>query len=113
MEQELIIFPALVVVALTFIVGFTLVRLRFLAVNRGEVNPHYFLLNRGGKLPDYLLRMEQNYTNLFELPVLFYLLILLLYITHEVDTLQLWLAWGFAVTRIVHTAIHTTVNRLR
>jgi hypothetical protein len=46
-------------------------------------------------------------------PILFYLLIVLLYTTHRVDTLHLGLAWGFAATRIAHTLIHTTVNRLR
>jgi hypothetical protein len=90
-----------------------MLHLRFRAVRRAEINPRYFLLNRGGKVPDYLLRVEQNYSNLLELPLLFYLLILMLYATRTVDELQLWLAWCHAGTRIVHTAIHTTGNRLR
>ncbi len=113
MQQELIFFPAIAVVVLTFTIGFTMLRLRFLAVSRGEINPRYYLLNRGGKVPDYLVRVEQNYGNLFELPVLFYLLISVLYSTHTVDELQFWLAWGFAGTRIVHSTIHVTVNWLR
>jgi hypothetical protein len=57
--------------------------------------------------------LEQNYCNLFELPVLFYLLTLMLYATNSVNALVLWVAWGFAATRIVHTLVHITVNRLR
>jgi hypothetical protein len=113
MPREQILYPALTVVALTFIVGFMLLRARFLAVRRREINPRYFLLNRGGKVPEYLQKLEQNYCNLFELPVLFYLLTLMLYATNSVNALVLWVAWGFAATRIVHTLVHITVNRLR
>jgi hypothetical protein len=113
MRQELVLFPAVTVVALTFIVGFMLLRARFLAVKRGDINPRFFLLNRGGKAPEYLLKLEQNYCNLFELPVLFYLLILMIYATNSVNALLLWVSWGFAGTRIVHTLVHVTVNRLR
>lgn len=113
MQQELILYPALASMGLTFAVGFTMLRLRFLAVGRGEVNPRYFLLNRGGKVPEYVARVEQNYSNQLELPMLFYALALMLYVTGSVNTPQLTLAWAFIATRVAHAAIHITVNRLR
>ncbi len=64
-------------------------------------------------MPDYLARVEQHYQNLFELPVLFYVLQLALYASGSVTAVQLVLAWGFVATRLLHTVIHTTVNRLR
>lgn len=112
MRQELILYPALVSMALTFTVGFALVRLRALAVGRGELPLHYFLLNRGGRPPRYLVQVEQNYTNQLELPTLFYALVLMMYVTGSVDVVQLSLAWAFAATRLAHAAIHVTVNRL-
>lgn len=113
MQQELILFPALASMALTFAVGFTMVRLRFLAVARGEVPLRYFLLNRGGRVPEYLARVEQNYENQLELPILFYALVLMLYTTGSVDPIQLSLAWAFIAARVAHAAVHITVNRLR
>ncbi len=108
-----ILFPMAGMVLLTFAVGVAMLGLRFRAVARGEINPRYFLLNRGGRVPEYLARVEQNYTNLFELPVLFYVLVLTLYATASVTPSQIWLAWGFVVARVLHTLVHTTVNRLR
>jgi hypothetical protein len=64
-------------------------------------------------VPEYLQKLEQNYCNLFELPVLFYFLTLMFYATSTVNSLVLWITWGFAGARIVHTLVHVTVNRLR
>ncbi len=108
-----ILYPMASLVLLTFVVGVAMLGLRFRAVARGQINPRHFLLNRGGRVPEYLARVEQNYLNLFELPVLFYALVLALYATASVSPLQLGLAWGFVVARLLHTLVHTTVNRLR
>ncbi len=45
--------------------------------------------------------------------MLFYVLQLALYASGPVTAVQLALAWGFVATRLLHTVIHTTVNRLR
>lgn len=112
MKQELILYPALLMALLTFSVGIALFRRRFVAVKRGDINPGYFLHNRGGKLPDYLARVEQNFSNQFELPVLFYAVVLMLYASHSVNHYQLWLLWGFALSRVAHSLVHIGVNRL-
>lgn len=113
MRPEYALFPAITLVALTYSVAIYTFRMRLRAVSRGDVNPRYFRNNRGGKLPDYLTQTEQNYCNLFELPVLFYLLVVMLYITDTLNGFQLTLLWGFAISRIVHSIIHITINRLR
>ncbi len=53
-----------------------------------------------------------NLKNLFELPVLFYALVLLLLQTGQVDSVYTLCAFGFFVTRVVHSAIHCTYNRV-
>ena len=113
MEPQQIFFPLAAMVALTFTVGVAMLRLRFAVIRRGELNPRYFLLNRGGRVPARLARVEQNYLNLLELPLLFYVLGLALYMTGSVDPVQLILAWLFVASRVLHSLIHTTVNRLR
>lgn len=112
MDQELILYPAVLMALLSFAVGIVLYRQRFIAVTSGDINPAYFLNNRGGKLPDYLIRAEQNYTNQFELPVLFYAVVFMLYLSHSVNLLQLALLWGFVLSRIAHSFIHIKMNRL-
>lgn len=113
MQQLQIFYPVSAMVLLTFGIGVGLLRQRFAAVARGEVDPRYFLLNRGGRLPRHLAQLEQHFQNLFELPVLFYLLAVATYATDTVTQLQLWLAWAFVFSRVLHSWEHVRHNRLR
>ncbi|MBT9096440.1 MAPEG family protein [Methylovulum psychrotolerans] len=72
MQQALMVYPMVAMVLLTFVIGIWMLRLRIKAVKEGVLNPGYFLLNRGAKLPDGLAKVTQHYANLFEMPVLFY-----------------------------------------
>jgi len=113
MEQNLILPPVFALVALTFAIGIWLGKLRFTAVKRGDLNPRYYELNRGGKLPDYLAKVSHNYDNLLALPILFYVISILLFIMDKVEVIQIVLAWAFVISRYVHSYIHTTNNNLR
>jgi hypothetical protein len=53
---------------------------------------------------------SDNLKNLFELPTIFYAVVLYLYATQQVDTLYLWAAWIFFSFRILHSAVHCTFN---
>jgi hypothetical protein len=98
---------------LTYVVGIWMVKLRFKAVKVDGLNPEYFQTNRGAKLPDYLAKVTNHYVNLFELPVLFYVVCLVIYSGNKVDTIYIVLAWLFVVIRYTHAYIHTTYNNLR
>lgn len=113
MNQNLILFPIFAQAALTFGVGIWLARLRFAAVRRGDLSPRYFAVNRGGELPEYLAKVNNNYGNLLELPILFYAVTVLLLITIRVEPAQVILAWVFTGSRYVHSYIHTTYNNVR
>lgn len=113
MENTLILYPIFALVALTLGIGIRLGVLRFAAVRRGDLTPRFYELNRGGKMPDYLAKVSQNYDNLLELPILFYLLAVCLFITDKVDIVQLLLAWLFIASRYAHSYIHITDNKLR
>ncbi len=112
MNQALLLYPAMAMALLTLGVGMLLLRARVTAVRSGDLNPAYFQYNRGAKLPGYLLRVEQNYSNQFELPVLFYALVTLLYTSQSASYLQLSLLWGFVLSRTVHSLVHIRLNRL-
>jgi hypothetical protein len=53
-----------------------------------------------------------NFKNLFEMPVLFYLAILLSLILLIQDEVMVQLAWGFVILRALHSLIHCTYNRV-
>ena len=112
MNQELILYPAMAMALLGLGVGILLLRARILAVIHGDLDPAYFQYNRGARLPDTLIRAEQNYSNQFELPVLFYALVVLLYTSQSAGYIQLGLLWGFVLSRYAHSLIHIRLNRL-
>jgi hypothetical protein len=53
---------------------------------------------------------SDNLKNLFELPTVFYAVVLYLYATNQVDTAHLGAAWVFFVFRAMHSAVHCTFN---
>lgn len=112
MDQQLILFPILALVLLTFGIGAVLLKLRFSAVIKGKISAKYFKLYRGEDVPDSLLKVSHNFSNLLEIPVLFYVICILLLVTNKVELAQLILAWIFVGSRYVHSYIHTTSNRL-
>lgn len=112
MTQETILFPVIALAALTFGIGLWFGAIRFRAVRNGDINPAFYKLNRGAKLPEYYLKLNNNYNNLFEIPVLFYVVSILIYVTNNTDVVFVALSWAFVTTRYVHSYIHTTYNNV-
>jgi hypothetical protein len=113
MNNDLILMPLIAMFMLTYFVGVWMVKLRFKAVKEDGLNPGYFQTNRGAKLPDYLAKVTNHYVNLFELPVLFYVVCVVIYAGNKVDAIYITLAWIFVIIRCAHAYIHTTYNNLR
>ncbi|MDQ3039450.1 MAG: MAPEG family protein [Pseudomonadota bacterium] len=57
-------------------------------------------------------RGADNYRNLFEMPVLFYVALVVAFVTSQVTPLVLGLAWGYVAFRVLHSFIHCTYNRV-
>lgn len=112
MEREIILYPIFVMVLLTTYVSILLAKLRIRAIVKDGLTPGYFYYNKGSRPPEYLLRTEQHYTNLFEMPVLFYTGILLAYSASYVDMISVGLGWLFVISRVLHAYIHMRLNRL-
>ncbi|MGF1936716.1 MAG: MAPEG family protein [Nostoc sp. ChiQUE02] len=60
--------------------------------------------------PPNVSNPSDNFKNLFEIPVLFYVLVLYLFITKQVDELYVNTAWIFVVFRVLHSIVHCTFN---
>ena len=55
-----------------------------------------------GEFPDRLRSARQQYQNMFEIPILFYLLCLLHIIFNNYTQIDILLAWGFVIFRVLH-----------
>jgi hypothetical protein len=82
------------------------------AMRAHRVSPDRFK-TRSSRVPlEEQASVSDNFQNLLELPMLFYVLVLALYATQRVDANYLALAWGFVAMRVVHTVVHVSYNRV-
>jgi hypothetical protein len=109
MSVESILAPLFVLVALTFVVMFWSGRLRIAALRRGDTNVRDIALGQSN-WPPQTIQAGNCLNNQFQLPVLFYVLVILAFILHKADLVFVILSWAFVITRIVHAYIHTTSN---
>ena len=59
-----------------------------------------------------MLQIGNAFHNQLELPVLFYVVVLLALTTQALDVIICVLSWMFVLSRFVHAYIHVTSNRL-
>ncbi len=60
--------------------------------------------------PPAVSNPSDNLRNLFEIPTLFYALVLYLFVVHRVDSAYLFAAWAFVGFRALHSLVHCTIN---
>ena len=111
MKQSAIFWPMTVQVLLTLVVALRMYYSRIAELRSRRIRPQELATSRGAASLENVAAAD-NFRNLFELPVLFFAICPVLYITHGVTLLQLTLAWAFVVFRIAHSFIHTTYNRV-
>lgn len=111
-DAKLILLPVFAVVFLTIGIGVWLGLLRYRAITGGELKISYFRFNRGAEPSERLARVSDNFDNLFALPLLFYLGVILIYISAKIETTQLALAWAFAISRYAHSYLHVVNNNV-
>lgn len=80
------------------------------AVQSGKVRPSQWKLRSNGE-PEISATVSNNIMNQFELPVLFHVVCLALYVTAGVSWIAVILAWLFVALRYVHAFEHVTSNR--
>jgi hypothetical protein len=112
MSLQSILLPVFVQVALTFYLMFWMGTVRARALRRREVTLDAIALGQPA-WPPYPTQVANAFRNQFELPVLFYVLVVLAIIARKADFLFVVMSWIFVVFRIVHAGIHTTSNVVR
>lgn len=112
MQTSSLIFPMFALIILTFIVMYSMLFFRVKAVKQRKISPRYFKLNKGEEIPAQIEAISQNYTNLFELPILFYTVCIVVMVSGVNSEYYIYHAWAFVFFRYVHSYIHTTYNHI-
>ena len=112
MDTRLIWWPAVAMVALTLIVWVRMYRTRIAQMRRERIHPQAVATSAqvAAKLTDS--KAADNFRNLFELPVLFYLALVVAAHTAQVGWVVLALAWMFVALRVLHSFIHCGYNKV-
>jgi hypothetical protein len=111
MKQSAIFAPFFLTMLLTLIVWFYMYakRIPFLQKSKTDLN-RLTAAELARISPPSVANPSDNLKNLFELPTLFYGIVLYLFVTTGVDLGYLVAAWIFCGFRVLHSAVHCTIN---
>jgi hypothetical protein len=106
MTGEAIFWPMLAQVALTYGIYAVGSSRRVAAVRAGEAKPGQFRLPSAANEPERSASAMRSLSNQFELPVLFFVCCLTLFVLGAVGMSAILLAWAFALSRVGHAYVH-------
>ena len=104
--------PVFVQVALTFALLFWAGSVRVAAVKSGAVKMRDVAL-RQPNWPERATQIINAYQNQLELPVLFYLLMVMAFFSAHMTMTLAVLSWLFVGSRLLHALVHITSNEMR
>ncbi|MBD2326269.1 MAPEG family protein [Alkalinema sp. FACHB-956] len=112
MNQTTIFSPFLAMILLTFLVWVYMYIRRIRFITHKKIRPQDLATSSSSmqNWPMAVTTPSNNLKNLFEMPVLFYAIVLYLFVTQQVDSLYVKAAWFFVGFRILHSIVHCTFN---
>jgi hypothetical protein len=110
MAATSILWPMLAHIGWVFMLYAWLTFARLRAVRCGDIAFGSFVLGR--EEPLAIARLTRNLANQFELPAVFYALVVLLVALGRVTTVDLVAAWVFVAGRVVHTLVQTLTDNV-
>lgn len=105
--------PVFVQVALTIFLLFLLGWRRYRAVQGGEVKLEPEFALRSDRWPPRVRQASNALANQSEIPVLFYVAMVLGLVVNAVDFPFVVVAWVFVIARLLHAGVHVTSNDIR
>ena len=112
MTQTTILWPLLALAAWTSLVLLLIPIVRIRAGLKGEIRPDDFKYGESAQVPPHVSLPNRNYMNLLELPMLFYVVGLMLYVTKGQTPVTQTLAWAYVGLRIAHSVVHLSYNHV-
>ncbi len=103
--------PFLAMIALTMVVWVYIYPRRLPFIMRSNLTPQQLTPVELSRLfPPSVANPSDSLKNLFELPTIFYVLVVCLYVAGHVDSTCIWTAWPLVGFRVLHSAVHCTLN---
>lgn len=109
LQPTMIFLPVLVQILLTVVMYLRLAGAKSRALARQEVDEARRGLHDDA-WPESVQKINNNIRNQFEVPVLFYVLAVLLYLFDAAGLVAQALAWFFVITRVLHAHVHSGSN---
>lgn len=113
MDARDLLLPGFAMAALTMLVMFRMGYERLSQLARGRIHPQAVATSAQMAANIKDSRAADNFRNLLELPVLFYVALFVGVSQDLASPLTVGLAWAFVALRIAHSAIHCTYNKVR
>ncbi len=107
--DSMIFLPVVVQILLTLAVFVALKSAKGRALATGEVDQERRAIYEDA-WPESVIRINNNIRNQFQLPVLFYVLVMVLWNLGAAGVFAQLVAWLFVLSRIVHAYIHLGSN---
>ena len=104
--------PMFTLVCWTLIILLRIAFKRLLPIARGQLSTEDFRVGESSRVPQDIQLANRNLVNLLEVPVLFYLAVLLSISAPLSSPLLLPLAWLYVALRIAHSLIHISYNHV-
>jgi len=111
MSVASILLPVFVQVALTFVLLMRLGSGRLRTLSAGNTKVRDIALGESN-WPADVTQVGNCFNNQFQLPMLFYVLVVLALVLHKADLLFVIMSWIFVISRIVHAGVHITSNNV-
>ncbi|SFN58360.1 MAPEG family protein [Dokdonella immobilis] len=111
LPSQFIFLPVLLQILLTIGVYVALAVAKSRALRDGQVDLARRALHADA-WPDSVQKINNNIRNQFEVPVLFYVLVVILHQLDAAAALAEGLAWLFVASRVVHATVHTRSNHV-
>jgi hypothetical protein len=112
MDVRSIYLPGFAMVALTAVVWWRMYTARIAQMKRERIHPQRVATSAQAAALLTDSRAADNFRNLFELPVLFYLALVVADRLDRIDAVSVGLAWLFVALRLTHSLIHVTYNKV-
>lgn len=113
MNQVVILYPVFVQVLLVYVVAALMSKARRRAIATPDRENMKAVAMGKFAWPDDAVKRAANYTNQFEIPVLFYAVVAFALIVKGADAIMLGLAWAFVLLRVLHAYVHIGSNRVK
>ena len=112
MTSVAILYPAFAMFCLTVSLVFFMGIRRNKAVQNREVKATFYRTYDEGKEPAHIRLITRHVHNHFETPPLFYIGVIMAYVTGNESMFVLVCAWSYVILRGVHTFVHLNGNHV-